>query len=85
MTSIIDAISTDLRSLFVEIIAKSDRRLLLELTTTDSPNKEQRTAVESILSLEFSRSLLADSEPTKRGVDVDKLIGEFLLRWPIEP
>jgi hypothetical protein len=70
--------------LFEEVVGARDAELLLALGTTTSASRAQRVAVEEILSSEFSRELRDDYEPTDRGREIDNLLGQFLLRWPIE-
>jgi hypothetical protein len=44
----------------------------------------ERLAVEDILSAAFTTCLQEDDEPTRRGRDIDDLLGAFLRRWPID-
>ncbi|MCI2422137.1 hypothetical protein MOQ72_32375 [Saccharopolyspora sp. K220] len=46
--------------------------------------REERLAVEDLLSEKMSRNLGPDYEPTERGAGDHDAIGAFLLRWPIE-
>jgi hypothetical protein len=82
--SVIYSVPEPYRSLFVTIIGEKDADLLASLRTNDEPSRNERLAVEDILSTEFSNNLLPDDEPTSRGRDIDNALGAFLLRWPIE-
>jgi hypothetical protein len=73
------------RDLFQAILAERDPGLLELLRSTSTPSREQRVAVEDLLSGEFARELQSDYEPTGRGRAIDEVLGQFLMRWPIEP
>ena len=84
MTSVVEALPAEMRSLFAEVIGSRDVALLSSLLTHPEPELAERLAVEDILSTEFTTCLQADDEPTRRGRDIDNLLGAFLLQWPID-
>jgi hypothetical protein len=84
MTSVVESLPAEMRSLFAEVIGGRDVALLSSLRTHPEPELTERLAVEDILSAEFTTCLQADDEPTRRGREIDNLLGAFLLRWPID-
>ena len=82
--TVIESLPADMRSLFEEMVGERDPLLLADLKVASEATPDQRIAVEQILSAEFSRELRPDYEPTERGRAIDNLLGQFLLRWPIE-
>lgn len=84
VSNVIDGLPIELKSVFTEVIAERDESLLSSLRTREEPSRQERIAVEQILSNEFSSNLGPDYEPTERGRDIDNALGAFLLRWPIE-
>lgn len=84
VTTVVLSLPESTRPLFEEVVGAHDPRLLGDLKTVDEASRAQRIAVERILSDEFSHELGADYEPTDRGRQIDTLLGQFLLRWPIE-
>jgi hypothetical protein len=83
MSNVIEQLPEELRPLLIEIVGEQDENLLATLRTHDEPSQADRETVESLLADEFSRNLGQDFEPTGRGKAIDRLIGIFLLRWPI--
>jgi hypothetical protein len=84
MTTVLASIPSDIRELFEDVIGQRDPSLLSALKVAGDASPDQRIAVEEVLSSEFSRELRPDYEPTDRGRAIDNLLGQFLLRWPIE-
>ncbi|MGH9170157.1 MAG: hypothetical protein ACRD0Z_04725 [Acidimicrobiales bacterium] len=84
MSGVVESMPALARNLFEEVIGERNPLLLETLRTTDQASPAQRLAVEEILSAEFSRELRQDFEPTDRGRAIDDLLGQFLLRWPIQ-
>ena len=84
MTSVVESLPAEMRSLFAEVIGSRDVALLSSLLAHPEPELAERLAVEDILSTEFTTCLQADDEPTRRGQDIDNLLGAFLLQWPID-
>jgi hypothetical protein len=85
VNNMIDSLSASERSLFIDVVGAQDEELLSALLASVEPGTEQRRAVLDILSDAFSLELRPDDEPTERGVQIDNLLGAFLLRWPIPP
>lgn len=84
MSSAIDFMSEGRRALFEGIVGSHDPDLLAALKTRNDVPRDLRVRVEEVLTAEFTRELNADYEPTERGRKIDNLLGDFLLRWPIE-
>jgi hypothetical protein len=84
VNNVIDDLPVELKPIFTEVIGERNEGLLSSLRTHEEPSRQERIAVEQILSNEFSRNLGPDYEPTARGRDIDNALGAFLLRWPIE-
>jgi hypothetical protein len=85
VSNVLDALPSQMRSLFAEIIGGTDANLIAQLEAEEEPTLEERGQVEDILSGEFCRSgLRSDDEPNDRGKLIDDLLGAFLLRWPID-
>lgn len=83
MSNVVDTLPQALRSLFSEVIGANDARLLTSLLDHEVPSMADRAAVHNILATEFSRNLTSDHEPTKRGREIDSMLGAFLLQWPM--
>jgi uncharacterized protein YuzE len=81
--SVVESLPAHMRALFVEVIGAHDPVLLELLMRHEIPSNDERRAVETILSNEFSGELCQDLEPNARGKRVDDILGNFLLRWPI--
>ncbi len=69
--------------LITQILKSRNPALLSELMRKREPTHSERLEVLNILSDEFTKNLLPNSEPTQRGRDIDNLLGSFLLLWPI--
>lgn len=80
--TVVDALPPGQRSLFTDIVGETDPALLSSLQSRQDPTGPQRLAVEEILSTEFSRWLNPDGTPSERAIQIDDLLGAFLLRWP---
>ena len=84
MSSVVELMSDNLRSLFSEVIGDHDSALLAQLLQQQAPSKEQRELVETILGDEIVISLTGqDWEPSERGKMLERTLNEFLSRWPI--
>lgn len=84
MTNVIDSLPSRMRSLFAEVIGARNPDLLAALVNHEEPTSAERVEVEDILANEFDRNLRGNEEPTDRGIQVDELLGAFLMRWPIQ-
>jgi hypothetical protein len=84
VSTVIDSLPAEYRSVLTEVIGEKDADLLDALVTHDAPSRDERVAVMDIMSTEFCRHLRPDDEPTDRGRDIDNALGAFLTRWPIE-
>jgi hypothetical protein len=83
MTSVVESLPAHMHALFAEVIGAHDPVLLEVLKRHEVPSNDERQAVETILSNEFSGEICQDFEPNARGKRVDDMLGTFLLRWPI--
>lgn len=81
--SVVESLPAHMRALFAEVIGAHDQVLLEVLMRHEALSNDERQAVETILSNEFSGELCQDYEPNARGKRVDDMLGTFLLRWPI--
>jgi hypothetical protein len=84
MTSVVESLPAEMRRLFAEVIGGKDVALLSSLLAHPEPDLAERLAVEDILSAAFTTCLQEDDEPTRRGRNIDDLLGAFLRRWPID-
>lgn len=85
MSSVVDSLPREFKSIFVEVVGRRNQDLLQSLASRPEPTRQQRLEVEDILVHEFVLNLRPDDEPTPRGVQIDDALGAFLTRWPIEP
>lgn len=83
MASAIGDLPNALSALVVEIIGKSDPKLLRLLESSLTPTHEDRERVEDILSNELILNLNEDGQITERGSMIQRTIEEFLFRFPI--
>ncbi len=84
MSTVVETLPPEMRSLFVEVIGAANPALLSELMTADNASPMQRVAEHEILSSEFARCLQPDDEPTEPGSLIDNLLRAFLLEWPVQ-
>jgi len=83
MTSVVESLPSRMRALFIEVIGSRNPGLLAALMNHAEPTSSEREQVEDILASEFDLNLRPDEEPADRGIQVDNLLGAFLMRWPI--
>ena len=84
MSNVLEMFDDQSQKLFVEIMRSRNGVLLAALRQQKEPSQEERDEVIKLLSDEFSLNLDETSEPTARGQEIDALLGQFLLRWPVE-
>jgi hypothetical protein len=84
MTNVLDSLPSRMRALFAEVIGARNPDLLAALVNHEEPTFAERVKVEDILANEFDHNLRENEEPTDRGIQVDELLGAFLIRWPIQ-
>jgi len=83
MTSVLESLPVEMRSLFESIVGLRAPELFAAISNCSSPTQVERVAVLDILSREFTCNLGPAYEPNQYGKDVDELLGQFLLQWPI--
>ena len=84
MTNVVESLPSRMRTLFTEVIGARNPGLLAALMNREDPTSDERAEVENILADEFNSCLRQDWEPTDRGIQIDELLGAFLLRWPVQ-
>jgi len=68
MSGVVASLPEEMRLIFAEVIGRVDPALLQALDGNDEPSIGEREVVLRLLSVEFSRFLQSDDEPTERGM-----------------
>ena len=84
MTSSVDRLPAEYRTLLVDILSERDPGLLRILQSTDTPSAEVAQYAKKILQREFMCEIREDSEPTARGKQVDELVGVFINMFTMD-
>ena len=83
VSTVLDAIPSEHRTVIVDELARRDSALLAQLRDAREPTTEQREAVDHLLATAVIKSLGADYTPDEHGLAVERAVKAFLEVWPI--
>jgi hypothetical protein len=82
----VDGLSAEARVVIVGVVGRSAPELLSRLESgAGEPSRQDRIDVEEALAAELVRHFDPDWERDDTARAIERTLGEFLGRWPIEP